>query len=94
MEEKRDPKRDLIKLLEESEYYIRKRQEAIEGKDIEGFIVEIETFLNNLWGSLYDANHELDLLRENLGMTEDKTNKLEEMLLQQLFDSVTDGITN
>jgi len=94
MTDKQDPRRDLKSLLEESEYYIRRRKEAVDGKDVEGFVKEIESFAANLWSSLYDVNQELERLRENMGMTEDKTNKLEEMLLQQLFDSVTDGITN
>ena len=94
MTEEQDPKRDLKKLLEESEYYRRRRQETIEGRNVEEFIKELETFCASIWRSLYDANQELVRLRENLGITETKSSKLEEMLLQQLFDSVTDGITN
>ncbi len=94
MADEQDPKRDLKKLLEESEYYRRKRQDALDGKNVEEFVKEIEIFCAGIWRSLYDANQELVRLRENLGMTETKSNKLEEMLLQQLFDSVTDGVTN
>jgi len=94
MSDEEDPKRDLNKLLEESEYYRRRRQEAIEGKNVEEFLNEMEAFCAGLWRSLYDANKELNQLRDNLGMTENKSSKLEDMLLQQLFDSVTDGVTN
>ena len=94
MTEEQDPKRDLKKLLDQSEYYRRRRQEAVDGKNVEEFIKELEVFCASIWRSLYDANQELVHLRENLGITETKSTKLEEMLLQQLFDSVTDGITN
>ena len=94
MADEQDSKRDLKKLLEESEYYSRKRKDALDGKNMDEFVKELENFCASIWRSLYDANQELVRLRENLGMTETKTTKLEEMLLQQLFDSVTDGITN
>lgn len=90
-EEKRD---NLKELLDQSEYYIRRRKEALDGKDADGFIKELESFAAGLWRSLYEANEELARLKENLGTTEDKKEKLEELLLQQLFDSVTDGVTN
>ena len=94
MAEEKDTKKDLKSLLGESEYYVKRREEALDGKDVEGFIKEIESFAAGLWLSLYEANEELAKLRASLGNTEDTKDKLEEMLLQQLFDSVTDGVTN
>jgi len=94
MSDKKEEKKNLKELLEQSEYYVRRRAEAIEGRNVEEFIAELETFAAGLWNSLYDANEELVRLRESLGTTEQKTNQLEEMLLAQLFESVTDGVTN
>lgn len=94
LEDKEQGHDDLKKLLEQSEYYVRRRKEALEGSDIEGFVNELEVFAAGLWRSLYETNNELARLKESLGTTEIKKDKLEEMLLEQLFDSVTDGITN
>lgn len=87
-------KRDLLALLMNSEYYSTRRRQAIEGKRVEEFIKELENFTATLWKSLYDLNQDLDRLKEQMGKTENKSSKLEELLLAQLFDNVTDGITN
>ncbi len=92
--EEKEEKKDLKELLRQSEYYLRRRQDAIEGNNVEEFVKELETFAAGLWKSLYEANEELVRLRESLGNTEEKTNQLEEILLAQLFESVTDGVTN
>lgn len=87
-------KRDLLALLMNSEYYSSRRRQAIEGKRVEEFIKELENFTATLWKSLYDLNQDLDKLKEQMGKTESKSSKLEELLLAQLFDNVTDGVTN
>jgi predicted nuclease with TOPRIM domain len=87
-------KRDLLALLMNSEYYSTRRRQAIEGKRVEEFIKELENFTATLWKSLYDLNQDLDKLKEQMGKTESKSSKLEELLLAQLFDNVTDGVTN
>ena len=88
-----EEKSDLLKFLRESDYYIKKREQALKGEKIEEFIEELEKFSASIWKSLYRCNKDLEKLKETLGMTEIKTVKLEELLIQRLFESVTDGIT-
>jgi len=87
-------KRELLEILKKSEYYTSRRKQAIEGERVEEFINELEQFTAGLWRSLYDMNQELGKLKEKIGESQNKSNKLEEFLLSHLFDNVTDGITN
>lgn len=89
-----EDKRELLDLLQKSDYYISRRKKALVGEETEEFVVELEKFTAGLWRSLYDLNQEMSKMQEKLGVTETKTSRLEEMLLSQLFDNVTDGVTN
>lgn len=92
--ENKENKRELMDLLAKSEYYTSRRKAALKGEETEEFIVELEQFTAGLWRSLYDLNQEIEKMREKIGLTQSKSNKLEEFLLSQLFDNVTDGVTN
>ena len=94
MVEKDQSKRELLDILSKSEYYRTRRQQALEGKKVEEFIKELEQFTASLWRSLYDLNQDLDKLKDKMGKTENKSSKLEEFLLSQLFHNVVDGVTN
>lgn len=94
MTQDQDNKRELLDLLKKSEYYTSRRKQAIDGDRAEEFVNELEQFTAGLWRSLYDLNQELGKLKEKIGETEHKSNKLEEFLLSHLFDNVTDGVTN
>ena len=85
---------DIIRMLKDSAYYNRRREAALKGEKIEEFVEEMESLLDNLWRTLYDATMDMEKLKQNLSATEDKSTKLQDILIQQLFDSVTDGVTN
>jgi predicted nuclease with TOPRIM domain len=92
--ENKENKRELLEILKRSEYYISRRKLALEGKDTREFIEELERFTASLWRALYDLNQKFSELKEKIGETENKSTKLEEFLISQLFNNVTDGITN
>ena len=94
MADKNQDKRDLLEWLNQSEYYTSRRKQALEGQRVEEFIKELEQFTASLWKSLCDLNQDMDKLKERVGKTETKSSKLEEFVLSQLFDNVTDGVTN
>ena len=92
--EKRPDKRELLELLYNSEFYTSRKKQALEGEKVEEFIKELEQFTASLWRSLYDLNQDMAQLKEKIGQTETKSTKLEEFVLSQLFNNVTDGVTN
>lgn len=86
--------RDLLTLLKDNEYYKKRREAALKGENVEEFVDELESLLETIWDSLYDCTKDIERLQDNLKVTEDKSSKLQDMVIQQLFDSVEDGVTN